>query len=223
MAYRKVICLAFSRRDGGHCFAGIDLSTGKWMRPVPTPEGGTLYYHQCLVRAEGKSLLEPRLLDIVDIDFVSHSPKVCQPENWLIGSAEWRLSGRATKADVAPYISADPELFRGYDRFVSAGDVAARPPANSLVLVTPQRLSWHARISPRGTRQIIGTFSIAGQSYTLPLTDEAHEKQLGDLPTGETRWHDPAVPILLTISLGDLYEITGRHYKLIAGVILQDS
>lgn len=37
MAYRRVLCLAFSRRDGGHCFAGIDLSTGsgrdQFLRP----------------------------------------------------------------------------------------------------------------------------------------------------------------------------------------------
>lgn len=138
----------------------------------------------------------------------------------MIGNAEWQFLGRATKADLDRYISADPELFRGYERFVSADDLAARPPEYSLALVMPQRLSWYARISPRGKRQIIGTFSITGQSYTLPLTDEIYEKCLEDMPLGATRWHDPAVPVLLTISLGDLYKTTDRYYKLIAGVIL---
>ena len=67
MATQEILCLAFSRRDGGHCFAGIDLGSKTWVRPVQSPEAGALHYFQCLIRNAEGALAEPRTLDIVDM------------------------------------------------------------------------------------------------------------------------------------------------------------
>jgi hypothetical protein len=220
MAYRRVLCLAFSRRDGGNCFAGIDLMTGKWIRPVISPTSGALSDPQCIATTPSGEYRVPALLDIVDVDFLGPSPKIGQPENWIMGREPWRIVARSSVMDASRFLADDPELFRGYGRFVEAAEVQARPPQSSLALVCPQHLVWLVRPNPRSNhKQIIGTFSITGQSYSLPLTDPVYEKHFRDVPLNERRFHDPQIPVMLTLSLGDVMETTMRHYKLIAGVI----
>lgn len=219
MAYRRVLCLAFSRREGGKCFAGIDLGSGRWVRPVNSPSVGALYDHQCFAQTQAGQLSDPRVLDILEIDLSVPSPKPCQPENWLIGKESWRLVGRCKVSDLSAHIVCDPELIRGYDRFVSAEEIEARPPQNSLVVVAPENLKWFVEKDRYGRRRLRGRFSICGASYDLPLTDHAYEKELRDVTLFTSRNHDTSVPILLTISLSDVLKETGRHYKLIAGVI----
>jgi hypothetical protein len=159
------------------------------------------------------------VLDVVLIDLLSANPKIGQPENWVLGQESWQIVGQRAISDLTSFIVEDPELFRGYDRFVSATDVQARPPESSLLLVKPQNLVWSVEKTHYGRRRIIGTFSTCGQSYTLPLTDEDYERQLSFIEMDRAHQHDSSVPIFLTLSLGDVWNETKRHYKLIAGVI----
>jgi hypothetical protein len=54
--------------------------------------------------------------------------------------------------------------------------------------------------------------------YCLPLTDIAWEPKLLQQTLNSPRM-DAVAEILLTISLGDLFDKTQCHYKLIAGVL----
>ena len=219
MAAKQILCLALSKREGGLCFAGIELISGAWVRPVNNPSQGALNYYQCLAKDADGHMREPRVLDIIEIDLLSPIPNLGQPENWLVGHEPWRLVGRASSADLLGHITGDPELFRGYERFVSVSEVESRPPRESLRLVSPENLTWVAEETRFGKRRLRGRFSICGSPYNLPLTDEAFEKELRDIELYKCRPHDPTVSVLLTLSLSDVWAEQMRHYKLIAGVI----
>jgi hypothetical protein len=218
MPTKQILCLAFSRREGGHCFAGIELVGGAWVRPVNGSNQDALHYYQCLATDADGHAREPRVLDIVEMNLLSPSPKPAQPENWLVGHEPWRLIGRAASADLLRHITDDPELFRGYDRFVPVAEIESRPPQESLRLVSPQNLNWFAELK-YGKRRFRGRFSVCGSSYDLPLTDEAYEKELADIELYKGRPQNLADPVLLALSLSDVWAEQMRHYKLIAGVI----
>src|ERR1700761_3892328 len=42
----RFLCLAVSRRPGGHCIAGIDIDSGEWIRPVTPTTHGALDHAQ---------------------------------------------------------------------------------------------------------------------------------------------------------------------------------
>ena len=46
MAIKRVACLAASLKHGGFCYAGKDVDTGAWVRPVSDEEGHAIpaYY-----------------------------------------------------------------------------------------------------------------------------------------------------------------------------------
>jgi hypothetical protein len=182
---------------------------------------GALHYYQCLATDADEHAREPRVLDIVQMDLLSPSPKLGQPENWLVGNEPWRLIGRAASADLLRHVTDDLELFRGYDRFVPVAEVESRPPRESLRLVSPENLNWFAELK-YGKRRFRGRFSVSGCSYDLPLTDEAYEKELTDIELYKSRPQNPAEPVFLALSLSDVWAEQMRHYKLIAGVIVRE-
>jgi hypothetical protein len=219
MAHKDILCLAFSKRDGGHCFGGIDLEAQTWVRPVSSKGSGELPYHECLIRKPDGTFAEPSLLDVLRIDLQKPQPRPAQPENWLMGESEWEFVGRKQFADLAPWIhrNDDPELFRNYSKSLSVDEVVRRNPSYSLTLIRPENLAWRTELNQYGKKRARGIFSICGQSYDLPLTDEAYQRNLVSLPLHASLVHDFSTPILLTLSLGEAWH--GFHYKLIAGVI----
>ncbi len=221
MAPKQLICLACSRKHGGYCFAGMELSTGLWIRPIGKHENGTLSMTDCCLASGNGTFQLPNLLDVIEIDFVAPEPSRAQSENWRISGAEWKRVRRPEVADLTILmrnITEDPELFRGYERYVSKRDIELRPPNCSLALVRPETLRWRPETDRYGHKRFRGTFTFSGMTYDLPLTDDVYAARLRGNATIDGL-SDASIEILLTISLGDLYEDTGRYYKLIAGVV----
>jgi len=220
MPIKEIVCLAYSRKLGGSCFAGIDLATRKWIRAIGEHQNGALADNDCFMRDGTGRFALPDILDVIEIDFSAARPIPAQPENWKIAGSEWkklRQAGMVERDLLVQCLVDDPELFRGYERYVTKQEVEARPPASSLALVRPERLSWSTKTDRYGRKGYKGTFTVSGATYDLPLTDDRHAAKLaaGTFAGGR----EAATETLLTISLGDLYEDTGRYYKLIAGVV----
>jgi hypothetical protein len=197
------------------------LLSGNWIRPINGAGNGALSMAQCCVPKSFDTFREPILLDILEIEFIEARPKTAQPENWLISNKSWKTIGNASDSYVdfiKQHVADDPELFRGYERFVSKHEIETRPPECSLVLVSPKNLHWTVERDQYGRRRISGRFTVCGATYVLPLTDDLYAEKFGDLTMHETVAHTARFSgeTLLTISLGDLYEVTGRYYKLIA-------
>ena len=73
----RIVCLANSTKHNGRCIAGVDVETGKWIRPVyhNDPAAGINYEHRDIGG-------EPRLLDIIEMNVDGVGPPLgFQPEN----------------------------------------------------------------------------------------------------------------------------------------------
>jgi len=94
MSYTKtILCLAASDKHQGYCFAGKDMETGEWVRPVSSRADEEISYKECIV-SKGT---EAKLLDILEIPFLKETPSNYQEENHLIDpSNKWEKIGEGT-------------------------------------------------------------------------------------------------------------------------------
>ncbi|NMG08187.1 hypothetical protein [Brasilonema sp. UFV-L1] len=93
----KIICLANSQKHNERCIAGIEISTGKWIRPVSYLDDGRIPRNVRLVNGE-----EPKLLDILEIPLAETSPGY-ECENRLISPGKWKCIGKASVNDLVKY------------------------------------------------------------------------------------------------------------------------
>ena len=94
---RQIICLANSKKHGDRCIAGIETSTGKWIRPITNLDDGRVPINICLVDGE-----EPKPLDILEIPLATTgSGYECENRSILPGS--WQRVGKACPADLVKY------------------------------------------------------------------------------------------------------------------------
>jgi hypothetical protein len=221
MPTKEIVCLAYSRKDGGRCLAGIDLATRRWIRAIGAYENGALADNDCFMLDEAGAFVLPRILDVIEINFLGAEPNRAQPENWKISGSQFKLLrpvGIAESTLLRQSLTDDPEIFRGYERSITRQEIESRPPNNSLALVRPSALRWRPEKDGYGRMRFRGTFDISGATYALPLTDDDYTSKLArqEEPEWINGLSNTSTDLLLTISLGDLFH--DCHYKLIAGV-----
>ena len=103
---KEIIVLAKGNKCGAYCVAGIDVDSGKWIRPVSAGESHDGYVPiQDTIYQDGK---EVEILDKVLISLIEHRPTKSQPENYLYdNNYYWVKTGRSTIEQVIK--------FRGFD------------------------------------------------------------------------------------------------------------
>lgn len=228
MPYRKtIICLANSRKYQGRCVAGLEWSNNKvggWIRPVTWLPRGVLINERFCSNANGR---DPRLLDVIDIEFLAPEPHAYQVENSRIDPGKrWTYRGTIQPG----VLSAAVERIRG-PLWVNAGSTkfglndmipgeAAKNLSTSLKLIQPDELvitlTVEGEKNGEPKRRIRGEFSLDGCCYIFSVTDCAIERQLNKREPGyETRLKKP----LLCVSVSEILESTRACYKLIAGVV----
>jgi len=217
---KDFVCLANSRKPGGRCVAGIEISQGKpmgWIRPVS--EGGLSEWDCCY--QDGTHL---DVCDVVAASFVCARPNGYQRENWLLRAPlAWRWLGRLEWSDLATL--ADPVEPLWIDDFHTRSGQHDRIPTrmaeglrNSLRLV---HVDWlKLRVSQPGKeygnakKKLQAGFVHAGKYYWLSVTDPVYERDFLVLEDGEY----PLKESYLTISIGEPYK-DGFCYKLVAAII----
>lgn len=78
---KEIVILAKSFKRGGYCIAGIDTTTGEWIRPISNDisnEGAVPVAD--IIYTDGNQV---EILDIVEIEISSHKPTESQPENYI--------------------------------------------------------------------------------------------------------------------------------------------
>ncbi len=90
----QIVCLANSKKHGDRCIAGIETSTGKWIRPVSNLDDGRVPINMCLVDGE-----EPLPLDILEIPLATTGSGY-ECENRSILPGRWQRVGRALPTDL---------------------------------------------------------------------------------------------------------------------------
>jgi hypothetical protein len=207
----QLICLAYSRRGGGSCVAGVDTQTFEWIRPVAPTGDGSL--HGPLDRYQDGSV--PSVLDVMEARLGDPRPLAHQPENWLL---EGQLKRLRTASDqertrLAEMAHVGPEIIRNTVDKIREDEVRRQPLERSLALVAPKKVLFTNH--PQRPKQIRTLFSLGTHPYDLALTDRSWEraaKRHVSLHGGLTI-HDA----LLVISIGGLFRRC--YYKLVAGVL----
>jgi hypothetical protein len=89
---KKIVCLATSRKPGGRCVAGREITPegyGGWIRPVSARASAEISLKEC----EYENGEEPDILDIIDIPMIGAVPRVHQTENHMIDSEYYAGEG----------------------------------------------------------------------------------------------------------------------------------
>jgi hypothetical protein len=218
---KTIVCLANSRKPGGRCVAGLEVSVtsplGTWIRPVgDRPSREVWLTEQRYSDGSG-----PQLLDRIQLGLQAQIPHEFQVENHLIdskiqwvkaGSVKWHdLDGAVDSSKALLWIDGQSSYNGVNDRISHA---EARPLTSSLRLIEIRDLIIDVSLEGKNpTLAARAHFSIGGTRYALKVTDPVVEATY--LPKGEAR-HTIALA-RLCISLGEAFE--GNCYKLVAGII----
>jgi hypothetical protein len=117
----QIICLANSQKHRDRCIAGIDICTGKWIRPVSDLDDGRVSLKQCLINDE-----EPKLLDILDIP-LSEQGFGYECENLNILPGRWERIGRFYPNHLVKYCESEI-IYSQYRKAVPYSVVEFLPP-----------------------------------------------------------------------------------------------
>ncbi len=210
----EIICLANSRKFNERCIAGIELATGKWVRPVSPTKDGSIPLS--LLDIEG-SPVKP--LDIIDVP-LSDQHQGYEVENRLLLDGEWRRIGQKDILDLLPFC--EDELIHnlpGWERAVPYEDLLHLPLAErrTLQLVFSEEVNFFLKSGwgVTGKSSWRASFSLVGKEH-LSVTDD-------DLVTKLQAGDNLQEPFLLTLSLSqpfikDKTDIHSRQacYRLVA-------
>jgi hypothetical protein len=217
-----LLVLASSRKHGGRCVAGWDVTNDRWLRPVSSRADGTLELTHCAIDGDW-----PQLFDVVRVEVDQHRPTPYQSENWMITDQPWQrlrqVDPRSVRGELRGLVDHGHWMLQDGDRRVDAAALRASPAPTSLALVEPSDLTWY--IEPfMGSRQYKTNFRVAGGDWCqFSVTDPPIHERLVPLPDGSHLRNavgiDDGSDLFLLVSLSEPYDQTGNCYKLIAGVL----
>lgn len=215
MSAVELVVLANSWKFGGRCLAGIELDTGKWVRPVHHPDDGRVPVS--IMKLGG---FVPDLLDIIEIPLASTGPDFgFESENRTLLPGKWRWLGKMPVAELEKYVDTPQQLLHNNERKVNPGLIRDKPFDDRLTLQLVHGAPFYVadrRAGPDAKPNWRGLFALGGVDYELPITDPAFCGKLNANRTISER-------CLLTVSLGMPHApdsgVPPVCYKLLAGVI----
>jgi len=209
----KLLVLANSYKLGGRCVAGIDLDTGKWVRPVGDLPQGSISFAATKVNKAGQ-FVAVAPLDMIEFSVGQNMATPHHPEDIELRGA-FNYLGKITiaelRTDFATVIQNEGPIFGDYFDRISALDSFGNSGQGSLLLVHVSKLFFNDVAKFGGIPKPRGSWSTAGGNFNLAITDPEFEHVRGSLIKGVING------ALVTISLGE--EFQGSHYKLIATVL----
>lgn len=114
---KKIICLANSYKQNERCIAGIDLDTGKWVRPIcdrQFPEDGRVPLRIRLVESG-----EPKPLDILEIPLDNKGNDFgFESENFSVLKGKWKCLGKAKVEDIFPYCNNSDYILHNSRKYI---------------------------------------------------------------------------------------------------------
>lgn len=218
---KEIIILANSEKYNNYCVAGIDTSSGKWIRIISEDDK-----IENAVTAQDMSYENggiPQLLDIVRIQCKGHKPNYYQPENYVFNkSYYWEKVGKAKIDDVLKIHPLDDKeyIFYNEEKRIHKNELIRvcnlQKDNNSLILISPINIVVHVDEYPYRTT-VRMTFTYNGIRYKgLSVTDlDFKEKYINHGPGN----YNIVGNVYLVLSLGVCYPSDGCHYKLVTSVL----
>ncbi|MEU6959925.1 dual OB domain-containing protein [Streptomyces chrestomyceticus] len=217
--FKRLVCLANSRKGGQRCIAGMVVDSQQWIRPVSARKNHEISKQE----RQYKDGSDPRVLDIIDVPLLHRRPSSYQSENWLLDPRHhWKRAGRAEWNHLLTMEQHPSTLWtNGYstsgrlnDR-IPIEEAATLPDSLKLVRVSRVTLRPHSphASSDAAKRTMDAVFRHAGHLYIMPVTDPEYELAYRNKPG---KVHELGESFL-TVSLGE--EFKGYSYKLAAAII----
>lgn len=210
--YKEIVILAKSIKKGGYCIAGIDTTTGEWIRPISenilnegaVPLSDITYADNTQVE----------ILDIVKIKLISHRPTVSQPENYIYDSNEiWEKTGITSLEDVIEFRGYDNPSKIFYNTYKSVTESEFIGQVSSLLLVNVEDSCINVKSFPE--RKLIQfNFKYKGEDYRYIKIGDERIKNLYENKTDGYYNEREELPVVF--SLTDKYNRDNKHYKMAA-------
>ena len=208
---REIIILAKSSKHGGYCVAGIDTSTGKWIRPISNNAENEGAVPAVDLTYEDKTQVQ--VFDKVKIKFSKHIPSKAQPENYEYDdSVYWKKTGESTLQSIIKDRGYDKpdKIFYNNDRVVADSEVGGEP---SLLLVNIEDSEIFIKTFS-DNRKLQFNFNYNGIEYKFfQISDKEIGKQYSDYSDGAYKLKRN---LAVVFSLTDKYQMTGKYYKMVA-------
>lgn len=223
---KRIVCLANSWKLQERCIAGIDLDTGKWIRPVceKYPKDGRVPREVRLVENR-----EPELLDIIGLPLADTGNDFgFESENLTILSGKWQLLSKASPASLLSFLDNSPVelnyeeyILHNSIKYVNVSYLQSLPfqERRTLQLIHVTKFFVQSKEGNNGFREWKGTLETSNGKHLTDakITDPVFIKKLesGYQIKGE---------YLVTVSLSlpwahNNWEGEPPCWKLIAGVI----
>lgn len=222
ITYKRIVCLANSRKLSGRCIAGKELVEGEiagWFRPVSSRKGGEVSEQERRYH-DGR---DPKVLDILDVPVLAAEPKSYQQENWRLDSRHyWKRIGKWPANDLSDLLDPPGQLW--IDDYSSFSGLNDRVPLSqsseikdSLRFLIVEKLTLKV-FAPglefgNPKRRVQALFKHGREIYSMFVTDPVIEREY----LARTDGQYPVGPSFLTVSLGEPFQ--DYIYKLVAAVI----
>jgi hypothetical protein len=242
MTKKSIVILANSYKAGGRCVAGKEVFrqddgsyklSDTWIRPITSNtqnHGSVTSFHH---RVDNRDL---KLLDIVEIDCLQHSPDDGQPENWLINESEkWSIQAWFDPSVCTHLADSPADLWVDTMPHIKIHEVGldygtAGLIKNSLVFIKPSNFAIHLSNDRKpwaknGKKDSKASFKYRGKNYngfsvTDPMVRKFLESQYPDVGGDHVVAKLPEEEgYYICVSLSPIYGETPKHYKLVASVI----
>jgi hypothetical protein len=224
-SFKKIVCLAKSRKIGGLCFAGKEILKnniiGDWIRPVSSRDSEEISSNECEY-ADG---CKPDLLDFIKIPIVKHKPTCHQCENYLIDEEYyWSKKGVFHKNNLGQLCDYPKALWEPHDS--SYYGINDRVHAffkdslkDSLYLISRLTIEVQTEGEEFGNprRKVRARFEYNDEMYLFPITDPVIERAYYKKENGQYKSINPDGRIFLCVSIGLPHE--GFCYKFVASMI----
>lgn len=212
MFYKKIICLANSKKNHGRCVAGKNTSNGQWIRPVS--DMGALSVEN--ISYENGSAAA--LLDVIRIPFERKTPTTYQPENILISEGTWEKIDEYSISDLDNLCEDPTTLWQnngGYNDKIPQSYMDENRPESSLVLIKPQSIRI-SRDNFFAKKNVRAQFNYNEITYNLKVTDLDIINKFTQKPEGIHPLRCSEVYLCLSLAgpFPDNY-----FYKLLASII----
>jgi hypothetical protein len=218
MTMTRIVVLANSWKHHDWCLAGIDLDTGKWVRPVTNLDDGRI--PKKYMRLGGHF---PELLDVLEIPLHSTGPDFgFESENRTILQGRWLLRNRMTPKDLENYAQRTRYVLHNRGKYVTTRELQRKPFAMRVTLQLIRVDNFIVRDARRETtdkHNWKGTILSGGRKLDVGITDPVFIERLNS----DCK---PSPSCFLTISLTMPYKPPDWDedeepvcWKLIAGVI----
>ncbi len=217
MFIRKLIILAESAKFNNYCVAGVDVETGKWIRPISeNPELEDAVPLADLKYPDGSRV---ELLDVTEIKFSDRSANnPTQPENFFYNAKYfWQKVGRVTLQEVINLRGFDEcdKIFYNDERSILGADVLKFSERESLLLLPVENLFVSIE-EAEDKKKFFADFDYRGKKfYRFSVGDIEVRNKFADTRAGKYFLKDKATVVF---SLTNPYVKNAECYKMLAQI-----